>query len=284
MGKLSKALDKALGGTELSAGEISVPPIPEVVGKPATVPKSAVVDEGKKILSRPRWDARLLLTTEQFSPYSEIFRRLRTSILHPQSGVSPKTILITSVTPNEGKGFVCANLGVALAESLECHALMVDCDFRRPSLAGLFGLANDTGLVDYLQGDVELSMLIRKTGQPKLSLISSGKPPRNPAELLDSQKMTALVDEIAERYHDRIVLFDSPPNLVASETSVLAQKVDGVILVVRWGYSKREHVKRFVDLVGAQKIIGTVFNGYRENKINNFLYKEEGYNYSKYYR
>jgi len=166
---------------------------------------------------------------------------------------------------------------------MENYALMLDCDLRRPSLAQLFGLPNDAGLVDHLQDHIDLSLLIRKTGQAKLSLIPSGKPPRNPSELLDSSRMVALINELAERYQDRIILFDSPPNIIASETTILAKHVDGVILVVRYGASKREQVKKFVDTIGPDKVLGLVFNAYPDNTMTAFLDKKMGYDYGEYH-
>lgn len=239
--------------------------------------------QGTVISGRQNWEDRLVLATEPQSPIAERFRRLRGTILHPPSGKRPKTILITSLVAGEGKGFVCANLGYAIAEEMEHHALMVDCDFRRPNLAKMFGVANQTGFVDYLQDKVDLSLLLRKTGQPKLSLLPSGRPPQNPAEILTSSKIISVIDELAERYQDRVILFDSPPTVVASETSILAKRVDGVILVIRAGASSQELVKKFVEELGTEKIIGVVFNGYEESKVDSVLYKNSNYDCHNYY-
>ncbi|MBC2714554.1 MAG: polysaccharide biosynthesis tyrosine autokinase [Desulfobacteraceae bacterium] len=260
MGKLTKAFEKTLRAVEEKNANIS------------------------DFFADDRWDQRLRLSTDPHSPFFESFRNLRTPILYQSSDQQPKTILITSVMPNEGKGFVCANLGIALSQALEHHALIVDCDLRRPTLAQLFGLTNETGLVDHLQDKVDLSLLIRKTGQPKLSILPSGKPPQNPSELLSSGRMISFINEIAERYQDRIILFDSPPNIVASETSVLAKHLDGVILVVRHGASKKEDVKKLVDTLGPENILGLVYNAYPENKMKTFLNKKKmKYGYNHYY-
>ncbi len=259
MGKLTKAFEKSVEAVDKKDADIS---------------GFSVNDQ---------WDQRLQLSTNPHSPFFERFRNLRAPILYPTSGQQPKTILITSTMPNEGKGFVCANLGIALSQDLEHHALMVDCDLRRPSLAQLFGLTNETGLVDHLQDNVDPSLLIRKTGQPKLSLLPSGKPPGNPSELLGSGRMITFINELAERYQDRIILFDSPPNIVASETSILAKHLDGVIIVVRHGASKREDVKKLVDTIGPENILGLVYNAYPENAMNAIINKKMGYGYDQYY-
>lgn len=166
-----------------------------------------------------------------------------------------------------------------MAQGVGQHVLMVDCDLRRPSLAGLFGVENNNGLVDHLRDEVDLSELIRKTGQEKLSIIPAGNPPENPSELLESEKMNALVTEVVSRYPDRFVLFDSPPALAASETTVLAQHVDKVVLVVRWGGAGREQVKKLVEQLGREKIIGVVFNAFEMNVLDKKMKNEGYYNY-----
>lgn len=287
MGKFTDALKKATPDNAVSQpvkkqkleGEARQPVIPPAgqTGQKISSQKQAGVSV------RQNWEERLFLATEPQSSVAERFRRLRGAILHPPSGKRLQTILITSLVPNEGKGFVCANLGYALAEEMEHHALMVDCDFRRPNLAKMFGVTNQTGLVDYLQDNVDLPLLIRKTGQPKLSLLPSGRPPHNPAELLTSTKIISLIDELAERYEDRIILFDSSPTVVASETSILAKRVDGVILVVRWGASGRDLVKKFAETLGQEKILGVVFNAYQESTVDSILFKNSSYDYHHYY-
>ncbi|MFW5975517.1 MAG: polysaccharide biosynthesis tyrosine autokinase [Desulfosalsimonas sp.] len=283
MGKLSKAFEKSANSSQ--RGSPAHKPAAES-GRRKEKEKdvhpespSIDLDEGT---ARERWDRRLQLSTDYKSGYFETFRRLRSSIVYPSSGTRPRTLLVTSAAPHEGKGFVSANLGIALSQGMEHHAMMVDCDFRHPTLAGLFGHSNEAGLADYLQDEVDLSLLIRKTGVPKLSLLPSGRPPRNPAELLSSSRMAGLIDEMAERYPDRIVLFDSPPDVIASETSVLAQNIDGVILVIRYGGSKKEEVKRFVEKVGREKIYGVVFNAFPEDTMESLLDRTMGYGYGYY--
>jgi protein-tyrosine kinase len=148
---------------------------------------------------------------------------------------------------------------------------MVDCDLRRPTLAGLFGMKNDPGLSDYLQTRFDVPRIIQKTSVEKLTLLASGSPPVNPSELLGSSRMKGLVEEISSRYDDRFIIFDSPPIQAASETAVLAKQADGVILVIRWGASGRDHIKRLVDDIGREKIIGVVFNGFKSNIVESKL-------------
>lgn len=221
-----------------------------------------------------QWDDRLILATATSGPVAESIRSLRTRILFPPSGKVPRSIMVTSASPGEGKSFICANLGVSLSQGIDTHCLLVDCDLRKPMLHTLFGLGNRAGLSDYLQHKKQIPELLVPSGIDKLSILPAGPRSINPAELLGSASMSSLVDELEERYDDRIVLLDSPPLHAASETSVLAQHVDGVVLVVRYGTSRREYVKALADAIGRDKILGVVFNAYRATKLD---YKVFGY-------
>ncbi|GAB6194010.1 protein tyrosine kinase EpsB [Desulfocastanea catecholica] len=211
----------------------------------------------------------------------EVFKILRSRILHPldDSEKPVRTIMVTSAVPREGKSFITANLGISLAQGMDQHALLVDCDLRRPSLAGLFGMEGKLGLVDYLRDHVDLAELIGKTMVDKLSILASGIPPANPAELLSSSRMGALVEELSRRYDDRIVIFDSPPLLVAAETSVLAGQVDGVIVVVRQGVSRKAEIQKLIDKIGSERIVGFVFNDHTGSVFEPSYTKGYGYYY-----
>ncbi len=208
---------------------------------------------------------------------AEGIRRLRTKSIHSGKKKALQSILITSTSAGEGKTLISASLGVALAQGIDQYALLVDCDLRRPTLANLFGLGNDKGLSNFLINGTDLSELIKKTSQDKLSLIPSGTPPPNPAELLDSDRMKSMIQELSRRYPDRLVIFDSPPIEVAAETQVLAKHVDGIVLVVRWGKSSRQLTQKAINAIGKEKIIGIVFNAFEVNGIESRLAQIKGY-------
>jgi len=289
LGKVFKALNRAQQTDEPQV----VKPI--VVEPPAEHPQSPSGEsqqQGQSAKTEPNLfeatseadsamrqiDERLVTVTASSSSVAESFRRLRNKILHPSEGKPARSILVTSALPDEGKGFVCANLAIIMSQGMEQHALMVEGDLRRPTLASLFGLNNDRGLVNYLQDGQDISTLIKDTGFKKLSILPSGPPPINPAELLDSTKMSAVIEELVTRYHDRFIIIDSPPMTAASEIGVLAKYVDGVILVVRWGRSRKEQVKELVELIGKQKILGVVFNAYEMSKLQSRLQRQnQGY-------
>ncbi len=249
--------------------EDAEPQIPSSKQQPETEPvaRPTRIVPGQE-MDRGHWDERLDKAIASTSAVFESFRHLRTRILHPSSGKPPRSLLITSATPGEGKSFICANLAHCLSQEVQQHSLMVDCDLRRPSLHEIFGLPNKAGLVNYLRDHAELKDLIIPTGISKLSMLPGGPPPINPSELLGSGVMVELVHELERRYDDRTILLDSPPLHAAAETAILAQHVDGVVLVVRWGGSRREHVKRLLETVGKEKIVAVVFNAYKSGFLD----------------
>jgi protein-tyrosine kinase len=278
VGKVFKAMKLAdesvdLEREEIEQAEVDSTSPPDIALAPVPLPVRQENSEEK--MSQPgQWDDRLILATATTGPVAESIRALRTRILFPQSGKIPRTILVTSASPGEGKSFICANLGISLSQGVDNRCLLVDCDLRKPMLHNLFGLNNKAGLSDYLQHKKQIPDLLMPSGIEKLSLLLAGPRSINPAELLGSAFMTSLVDELGKRYEDRIVLLDSPPLHAASETSVLAQHVDGVVLVVRYGVSRREYVKALADAIGREKILGVVFNAYRATMLD---YKVFGY-------
>ena len=225
-----------------------------------------------------KWDERLFKGVNKDPVIPEVFKTLRAKILHPLDGRSaPKTIMVASAIPKEGKTFVTSNLGVSLATGMDQHCLLVDCDLRHPKLAHMFGIKSNFGLADYLRDQVDLSRLIVKTSVQKLSVLPSGQAPQNPSELLSSSRMQKLMQEVSSRYDDRVVIFDSPPMLVAAESIVLSGYVDAVILVIRRRKVKKDEVQKFIDSVGENKIFGIIFNDHETNYLDQSLIQGYGY-------
>jgi exopolysaccharide/PEP-CTERM locus tyrosine autokinase len=294
VGNVFNALKKARQESVISRGEDepavpaekvtqqdSVEQVP--VEKSAPRERSEPAKKVSRVLEQGSWDERLIKATGVSSSVAESFRTFRTKILHPESGNPIRKVLVTSAVPGEGKSFVCANMAVSFAQGVDHHALMVNCDLRKPSLEKMFGLSNDEGLVNYLRDNAEIGSLITEVGVNKLSLLPAGPPPVNPAELLGSEMMEQLVEELAGRYDDRVVFFDSPPLQVASETAVLAKYVDGIVLVVRWGASRREYVQSLVEQLGKSNIIGIVFNAYKSTIVDNKVFGSYEYQKESYY-
>jgi exopolysaccharide/PEP-CTERM locus tyrosine autokinase len=214
---------------------------------------------------------------------AEQFKLLRTNILFPVSGEPPRSILVTSALPGDGKSFVASNLAVSFALNLDRRVLLIDADIRKPEIHDRFGIDGKRGLSDYLTKATPLPSLLRRTNLNNLTILPGGRPPHNPSELLSSEKMPALLKEVTNRYKDRYVIVDSPPPKLTSETSVLARLVDGIVLVVRTGVTARELVEELVELLGKEKILGVVMNCYDARPARYYGYGKYGKYYGKYY-
>jgi polysaccharide biosynthesis transport protein len=209
------------------------------------------------------------------SPIAESYRHLRTSLLLSSAGQPPKTILVTSSQPSEGKTTTAINTAVMLAQT-GADVLIIDCDLRRPRLHAHFDLPNSKGLTNWLSGETNLDDLIQThERQPNLKLLTSGLVPPNPAELLGSDQMRNLLGILSKKFAHIIV--DSPPAISFTDASILSTMVDGVVLVVHGGKSSRAVVRRakqqLLD-VGAH-IFGVV--------LNNVKLETQDYYYSGYY-
>jgi exopolysaccharide/PEP-CTERM locus tyrosine autokinase len=199
-----------------------------------------------------------LLKPQSFE--NEQFKMLRTNLLFPSSGKSPRTIMVTSAVPDEGKSFVAANLAISIAQSIQEHVLLMDCDIRRPCIHTQFGFGDVPGLSEHLANGKPLSSLILNTKIKKLNVLPAGKPPYNPSELLSSQRMSKLLEEVTERYMDRYIVIDSPPPKLTAETSAISRQVDGVLLVIEYGCTSRQMISELIDIVGKEKILGVILN------------------------
>ena len=221
-------------------------------------------------------DENLVTILEPDSFEAEQFKMLRTSLLFPVEGKAPRTIMVTSAVPSEGKSFVSANLAVSIAQSIQEHVLLVDCDMRRSCIHKLFGFGDVPGLSEYLSSTKSLSSVLVKTNVNKLSILPGGTPPPNPAELLSSQQMSKLLEELKERYSDRYIVLDTPPPIMTAETNALSRQIDGILLVVKYGTTPRKMVVDLIKMIGKEKILGVVFNQF-DMKLSRY------YGYNKYY-
>jgi capsular exopolysaccharide synthesis family protein len=215
---------------------------------------------------------KLVAISAPHSYEAEQFRVLRTNIMFPAEGrATPRSILITSTHPNHGKSFVAANLAATIAQNIDRHVLLVDCDLRKPAINHFFGFSSGLpGLSDYLIKGKPLTQLLVRTGTPRLSILPGGLPPPNPSELLSSNRMAALMQELLNRYDDRYIIIDSPPPQVAAESTALAKFVEGIVLVIRIGHTQKEASALVVDKLGKEKIIGVVANGLTRRAVGYF--------------
>jgi capsular exopolysaccharide synthesis family protein len=214
-------------------------------------------------------------TMKVFSAAAEAYRMLRTSILLSTAGHPPKTIMITSGQPGDGKTTTVFNVALALAQ-LKAEVLVVDCDMRKPRIHKLLQLQKGEGLSTLLSSGGDPDNFISRTPVPHLSVLPCGYVPPNPSELISSESMKELLRSLAERFD--YVIVDSPPMISVSDPIILSTLVDGVIFVVKSGQSKGELVRRAcqdLSAVGA-RVLGVT--------LNNLNIRKDGYEYYRQYR
>ena len=202
----------------------------------------------------------LITLTDPRSPAAEAYRTLRTNLTFAALDKPLETLLVTSAAPGEGKSSIIANLAITLAQG-ERRVILVDADLRRPGLHEIFGVANDRGLTTMI---VEKTALddppLLEVGVDNLWLMPSGPLPPNPADLLGSRRMEEAIARLKARAD--VILFDAPPIVAVTDATVLGTKVDGVLLVVRAGRTRREHIQQARELLERVhvRILGAVLS------------------------
>jgi receptor protein-tyrosine kinase len=187
-------------------------------------------------------------------------------------------IMITSAMNGEGKSFSAINLAISVAMEKDKHVLLIDADVNKPSHHQIFGIPMESGLIDLLLGkEKDMSQVLHKTNIPSLSLMFAGKPSSQATELLASESMDRFVEEVASRYPDRIVIFDSPPLLLTTESSVLASYMGQVVMVVEAERTLRHHVIKGLEQL-SNDVVLMLLNKMREkNELGNYGYGAYGY-------
>lgn len=189
---------------------------------------------------------------------AEQFRMLKTQIFH-WSSTPPHIILVTSSFPSEGKTTVSLNLALAIAQEIQKKAILIDADLRRPSTY-FESHRNSKGLSNYLLGQMDLSEILVNSDIENLSFIPAGPSPKKSSELIGTARMKELLTSLREFGDDTYVIIDSPPILATTEPTLLSKMVEGVILVVMADRAPRESVRRAIQSIDREKIIGVVLN------------------------
>jgi capsular exopolysaccharide synthesis family protein len=235
----------------------------------------AVEDQGPISASEPR------------SPVAEAFRSLRTSLQFTGRNGSIRSILLTSPSPGEGKSLVAANLAVVLAQSHN-QVILVDADLRRPTIHGIFALHNRRGVSNLFyqlgerrDGKAGLASSLQNTAVPGLKVLTSGRLPPNPAELLASEAMGELLDLV--RQNADYLVIDSPPLLAVTDAAVLAPRVDGVLLVIKPGATKLAAAKDAADQLRqvCANLLGVVLNDIDLSRSSYYYHKYRSYYYDR---
>ncbi|MBI1747978.1 MAG: polysaccharide biosynthesis tyrosine autokinase [Acidobacteria bacterium] len=216
--------------------------------------------------------------TDSTSIIAEAYRSVRTALLLSHSEKPPKTILLTSANPSEGKTTSAINLAISLSQ-LGGRVLLVDCDMRNPHCHSILSLPNKQGMSSFLAANIEVSSLIIETAITNLFVIPAGKIPPNPAELLASSRMRQMLQLVDEFFE--FIVIDSPPVLAVTDALILSRVVDGVVLVVRAETTPKlmvQRVKRSLQTAGA-KILGVLINQANVRSADYTYYYKSYYSY-----
>lgn len=201
---------------------------------------------------------------------AESYRTLRTNIQYSCIDKEIKSIVVTSACPKEGKSTVAGNLAISFAQNGK-KVIIIDCDLRKPTIHRKFNISNISGLSEVMIGKETLVNAIQEY-KSNLHILTSGKIPPNPAEMINSTTMSNLLEELREKYD--IIIVDSAPLEAVTDGQILSAKVDGTIVVIKVGESKMELVKEAKNLlnkVGAN-IIGVVMNEVKKSKKDYYYY------------
>jgi len=258
---IEKALEKGLGeedsGTIGEAAEVATPPPKKYV--PTGKPQIRVDVERLRELG-------MLAPDAAHGQLAEEFRIIKRPILTNAFGQGAQQIqnanlvLVTSSLPGEGKTFTAVNLALSIAAERDKTVLLVDADVVKPTTSKLMGVNDRAGLIDILEGRVTVADALLRTDIPKLTVLPAGRQHPHATELLASEGMNRLAQEMSRRYPDRVIVFDSPPLLATTQASVLAAHVGQVLLVVEAEATPQYIVKEAVDMLAGCQTVGCVLN------------------------
>ena len=232
--------------------------------------------------------ANMLVPGSRLGPeFQDQYRRIKRPLLSNAFGRTSSLvehgnlILVTSSIPGEGKSFTALNLALSIAMEKDKTVLLVDCDVGMQGTSRMLGIENITGLVDVIESDVvTIGEVLLQTDLPKLRVLSAGKQDEYVAELLASQRMTEVVDELVHRYEDRIIIFDGPPMLPTPQTQILAGLVGQIVFVIEAGKTPQSLVEDALELIPEEKAVGLVMNKNEGLTRDGYGY---GYGYYGYY-
>lgn len=227
-------------------------------------------------MSRSTNRRQLITLTNPRSPVSESYRTLRTNIEFTSIDEKLQVMMVTSAGPGEGKSTTIANLAVTFSQA-DRKVILVDADLRKPTAHKTFFLSNRWGLSSVIAQKCSLQESIQDTDVPNLSVLTAGPIPPNPAEIMASKRMTALIEELRGLYD--IVLIDSPPLLAVTDAQIISTKSDGVVMVIDQGSVKREIAKKAIDNLHHvnARILGVVLNNVKRKASEESYYYYYGH-------
>ncbi len=261
-------------------------PLPSAVRREAPPPSAPVATSRHVELKLDALDASGIVTpSAPRTAVADQFRVIKRPLIANAMGKGAATlthgnlIMITSAMAGEGKSFTSVNLAMSIAAELDHTVMLVDADVARPSILRMLGLPAGPGLLDVLEGEAELPDVLLRTNVEKLTLLPSGTAHPKATELLASEAMRALLDDMATRYPDRIIIFDSPPLLLTTEARVLASHMGQIVMVVAAGTTPQAAVRQALDTIETCPVRLLVLNKARTDGMA-YGY---GYGYGKSY-
>ncbi len=216
------------------------------------------------------------------SRLADQFRVIKRPLLQNAAGKGASTlnhanlIMITSALAGEGKTFTAINLAMSIAAELDHTVMLVDADVARPSVLRNLGVPEGPGLLDLIDGSAQMHDVLLRTNVDKLSVLPSGTPHQRATEMLASEGMRRLLDEMANRYADRIIIFDSPPLLMTTESRVLATNMGQIVMVVQAGRTKQSDVQAALETIDQCPVRLMLLNQVRSETEASYGY---GYGY-----
>ena len=224
-----------------------------------------------------------VLTNPVPHDFGESFRSLRTSLVFTNGGDGKRMIAVTSTQPLEGKTTTACNLAVALALG-GSRVMLIDADMRRPGLHRTMGLRNEIGLSHVLTGQARVREAVQRTSEPNLYVMTAGRTPPNPSELLSSSRMQNLIANLQAGPFDWVII-DTPPVLAVTDAVIIAPYVSGLVFVVGSEMTRRSHAERAIQTIqsGKPNIIGAVLNRVDLNRNKYYYSRYYGYHYKSYY-
>ncbi|MDN3450099.1 CpsD/CapB family tyrosine-protein kinase [Planococcus sp. APC 3906] len=227
-----------------------------------------------KQINKTEYSARRLITANIPNSYiAEQFRTLRTNINFASPDHKIRTLVITSASPFEGKSTAAANLAIVFAQEGK-KVLLIDADMRKPTMHYTFNKENNRGLSSVLTRQASIQDVVMPSGIERLHLLTSGPIPPNPAELLASLSLQSIIKKLEDQYD--LVIFDSPPILSVTDGQILANKCDGVVLVINSGKTQKKKAQKAKEAIVASngKLLGAVLNNFQlpKNDLNQYYY------------
>ncbi len=256
--------------------------IPEISSKEVVSNIQSENGNSEDLFEAKQIETRLVTHFDPKSPISESYRTLRTNIQFKNKQTKRHVILVTSSAPKEGKSTTVANLAITMAQ-MGNKTVLIDADLRRPVMHSIFNLRKENGITNYLIGNKELDDIIKPTFVDNLSIIPCGPLPPNPSELLGSEEMLDLINQLKNKYE--VILFDSPPVIAVTDAAILSTLVDGIILVIKAHQTHREAIKRAKNLLdnAEARVFGSLLNGVNIKKTYGTNYYYYYYHYYQYY-